>query len=221
MSGEKIKVLVVDDHPVMREGLSILINQQKDMEVCGEAGSLAEASNLSALAQADAAVIDISLKDGSGIDLIRQIKEKKPGMKVLVYSMHEEALFISRALQAGAGGYVVKSEPPRRVIEALRQVIAGELAVSDDVQKSLLQIVFAEKQTEESSPAARLTDRELEVFRMIGQALTTRKIAESLNVSVKTAQTYRERIKEKLGISTGQALIQQASLWVTRIDRKQ
>jgi DNA-binding NarL/FixJ family response regulator len=220
MSEGKIKIIVIDDHPVMREGLSILINQQKDMEVCGEAGGLAEASNSPALIRADAAVVDISLKDGSGIDLIRQIKEKRPVIKVLVYSMHEEAHFASRALQAGAGGYVVKSEPPRRVIEALRQVMAGELAVSDDVQKILLQMVFAEKQTGESSPAAKLTDRELEVFRLIGEAYTTRQIAEKLNISVKTAQTYRERIKEKLGISTSQALIQQAARWVTRIDRK-
>lgn len=209
----KAKILIVDDHPVVREGLAMHLAAQPDLEVCGEAEDLAGALALVASARPDLAIIDISLKNSNGINLIRRIKDRHPEVRILVWSMYPESLYAERALRAGAQGYLNKGQATHHVLEAVRAILQGQVYVSAKTANQLLQRVVGRKP--EDRPAIdSLSDRELEAFQLIGEGMTTEAIAEKMHVSPKTVETFRARIKEKLGISNFPELIQQATQWV-------
>ena len=209
----KAKVLIVDDHPVVREGLAMHLATQPDLEVCGEAEDLPGAMMLLASAQPDVAIIDISLKGSSGIELIRRIKDRGHAVRILVWSMYPENLYAERALRAGARGYLNKSQATRHVLDAVRAVLQGRVYVSGAIAEKILHRVVGRKH-EENSAIDSLSDRELEAFQLIGEGMTTESIAEKMHVSPKTVETFRARIKEKLGISNLPELIQRAAQWV-------
>jgi DNA-binding NarL/FixJ family response regulator len=211
----RARVLIVDDHPAVREALAIRIGRQRDLEVCGEAADLSEALRLVAETQPDVAVIDISLKTGNGIDLIKRIRDRNDHVRMLVWSMHSEALYAERALRAGALGYVNKDQATDRIIEAIRQVLTGKVYLSAAMAERLLQRAVGGAPAEATrSPLNVLADRELEVFRLIGEGVKTAEIAERLHLSVKTVETYRDRIRRKLDLSHGTELAHYATQWL-------
>jgi DNA-binding NarL/FixJ family response regulator len=211
----RAKVLIVDDHPAVREALAIRIGRQGDLEVCGEAADMREALRLIADTRPEVAVVDISLKSGSGIDLIKRIKDRNDHVRLLVWSMHSESLYAERALRAGALGYVNKDQATDRIVEAIRHVLAGKVWLSEAMTERLLQRAVGEGRPETMrSPLDALADRELEVFRLIGEGVKTMEIAERLNLSVKTVETYRDRIRQKLDLSDGTKLAHYATQWV-------
>jgi DNA-binding NarL/FixJ family response regulator len=209
----KAKVLIVDDHPVVREGLAMHLATQPDLEVCGEAEDLPGALALLASARPDVAIIDISLKNSNGIELIRRIKDRHDEVRILVWSMYPENLYAERAVRAGAQGYMNKGQATRHVLDAVRAILQGRVYVSGELANRLLQRVVGRK-PEEGSEIDSLSDRELEAFQLIGEGLTTESIAEKMHVSPKTVETFRARIKEKLGISNLPELIHRAAQWV-------
>ena len=209
----KAKILIVDDHPVVREGLAMHLATQPDLEVCGEAEDLPGALTLLASARPDVAIIDISLKNSNGIELIRRIKDRDAAVRILVWSMYPENLYAERALRAGAEGYLNKGQATHCVIDAVRSILQGRVYVSGKLADQLLQRVVGRK-TEERSELDSLSDRELEAFQLLGEGMTTESIAEKMHVSPKTVETFRCRIKEKLGISNLTELIQRAAQWV-------
>ena len=208
-----IKILIVDDHPVVREGLAMQIATQPDLQVCGEAEDVPGALALLASARPDLAIVDILLKRGNGIDLIGRIKERLPSVRILVWSMYAENLYAERALRAGAHGYLHKGRATSQLLAAIRAVLAGKVYVSEELASSLLHRVVGGKAVERS-PIDQLSNRELEAFEAMGQGQTTEKIAALMNVSPKTVETYRARIKEKLGLSNVTELVQRAAQWV-------
>ena len=210
---ERIHIYLVDDHPLVREGLANLINQQPDLTICGEAEDAPQALKEIAARKPDVAIIDISLKGSSGIELIKQLKLQQPGVAVIALSMHDEKLYAERAVRAGARGYVMKRESTRRIVGAIRQVMQGKLALSDEMTALLAQKFVAGPRDAVRSPIEQLSDRELEVFDLLGQGIETRRIAETLNVSIKTVQAYCVRIKQKLRISTATELLREAVRW--------
>jgi DNA-binding NarL/FixJ family response regulator len=208
-----VRVLIVDDNPVAREGLAVRLATSADVEVCGEAEDVPGALALLASTRPDVAIIDISLKNGNGLDLIRRIRDRHDAVRILVWSMYPENLYAERALRAGAQGYLNKGQATRHVLEALHAVLHGKVYVSGDLADQLLQRVVGQK-LEERSPIDRLSDRELEAFQLIGEGMTTDSIAEKMNVSPKTVETFRARIKQKLGLTNMTELIQRAAQWV-------
>jgi len=195
---KKDKVFIVDDHAILREGLSHLINSEEDLTVCGEADNVTDAFHAVSAAQADIAIVDISLGDGSGIRLIENLTYSNPGLPVLVLSMHDEATYAERCLKAGARGYIMKQESSRELLSAIRTVLNGDIYVSDKLNIQLLH-KFARNRFEGlDAPAKPLSNRELEVYQLIGQGLKKHEIAERLNLSVKTVETYIDHIKIKL-----------------------
>jgi DNA-binding NarL/FixJ family response regulator len=208
----KIKILLVDDHPLVREGVANLIHQQPDLEVCGEAASEPQALQLIGAVQPDVAVVDISLENGSGLELIKNIKAMHPGVAMLALSMHDESLYAERALRAGARGYLMKREAAKKVIQGIRAVLAGQLFVSEKIS-ALMAERFVEGRTATASPVELLSDRELEVFQLLGRGLTTRQIAGHLHVGFKTVQAYSARIKEKLQLANATELLRKAMQW--------
>lgn len=215
---KKLRVLVVDDHPVLRQGLKLLINQEPDLMVCGEAENLQQAFTAIREKRPDIVIIDLSLAQGSGIDLIKNIKPRYPDLPILVLSMHEESLYAERALRAGARGYIMKKEAPEKVISAIRKVLEGSLYVSEAMGDKLLHQFVSRKSATVSSPVELFSDRELEVFQLIGKGLGTRQIAEKLNISIKTVEVYRANIKEKLNLKSSAELVQHAIHWMIRED---
>ena len=209
----KRKVFLVDDHPLVREWLTNLINQQPDLAVCGETESAPRALQAIAGAQPDVAIVDISLKDSSGIELIKSLKLSHPDVAVLVLSMHDESLYAERALRAGAKGYIMKRETTRKVIEGIRQLLDGKIFVSDSVKEALALRLVENKTQTLRAPVEQLSDRELEVFEMLGQGLGTRQIADALRVSIKTVQAYCARAKEKLNVRSATELLREAIRW--------
>ena len=209
---QKIKILLVDDHPLVREGLANLILQQPDMEVCGEAASEPEALQLIGRTGPAVAVVDISLENGSGLELIKNIKAMHSGVAVLALSMHDESLYAERALRAGARGYLMKREAAKKVIQGIRAVLGGQLFVSEKITAMMAER-FLEGRTAPSSPVAQLSDRELEVFQLLGRGQTTRQIADHLHVGFKTVQAYCARIKEKLQLANATELLRAAMQW--------
>jgi DNA-binding NarL/FixJ family response regulator len=207
------KVLIVDDHPVVREGLAMHLATQPDLEVCGEAEDLPGALLLLASVRPDVAIIDLSLKNSSGIELIRRIKDRDDAVRILVWSMYPENLYAERALRAGAQGYLNKGQATHHVLDAVRVVLQGRVYVSEVMAEQLLKGVVGRKPEERSAPNC-LSDRELEAFQLLGEGLTTQSMAEWMHVSPKTVETFRARIKEKLGISDHSKLIQRATQWV-------
>lgn len=211
---EKIKVFVVDDHAVLRRGLAQLIEADGGMVLCGEAAAAPEALEKMEKALPDVAVVDISLRDSSGIELIKDIKIRWPETAVLVLSMHDESFYAERVLRAGAMGYVTKGEASEKVIEGIRRILRGEVYVSDKVAAKMIgKFVKGAPGSKDFSMDA-LSDRELEVFELLGQGLATRQIAQRLHLSVKTIDTHRENIKRKLNIANASELLQRAIQWV-------
>lgn len=207
---QKINILLVDDHPLVREWLSNLIRQQPDLEVGNETGSAPEALQLIEASKPDIAIVDISLASGSGIELIKSIKASHPRVAVLVLSMHDELLYAERALRAGAGGYIMKSEATQKVIEAIRDVLAGEIYVSPKVASLMAQKFIGGKS---GNTIEQLSDRELEVFQLLGRGYSTRQISEHLHIGFKTVQGYTARIKEKLNLANINELMREAIRW--------
>jgi len=207
------RVLLVDDHPIVRRGLAELIAEEPDLTVCGEAADTAEALEKVEATRPHVVVIDISLKSGHGIDLIERIHARDDGIRMVVSSVHEESLFAERALRAGAMGYVNKQEASEKVIEAIRQVLRGEVFLSTNMANRLLHTVVGGEALDED-PIKTLSNRELEVFEMIGQGLTTKQIAERLHLSPKTIETHREKIKTKLNLANSTELSHRAIQWV-------
>jgi DNA-binding NarL/FixJ family response regulator len=210
----KTKVLLVDDHPVLRAGLGKLINQEADMMVCGEAEDGPTAFDLAGTLAPDIAVIDVSLKGSNGIELIKNLKARFPELPTLVLSMHDESLYAERALRAGSLGYIMKEEAIEQVIAAIRKVMQGEIFLSERMKTKMLQQMANGKGKVVSSPIEQLTDRELEVFRLIGEGCSTRQIAGQLHLSVRTVEAYREYIKSKLNLKNATELVQHAFHWV-------
>jgi DNA-binding NarL/FixJ family response regulator len=212
-SKKRARILIVDDHPAVREALASRIGRQPDLAVCGEAADMGEALRLVAETQPDLAVIDISLKTSNGIDLIKRIKDRSGSVRMLVWSMHSESLYAERSLRAGALGYINKDQATDKIIEAIRRVLEGKVYLSDAMaEKMLHRAVGGDEVTR--SPLDALADRELEVFRLIGQGVKTADIAERLTLSVKTVETYRDRIRQKLKLSDGTELAHYATQWM-------
>jgi DNA-binding NarL/FixJ family response regulator len=212
---KRARILIVDDHPAVREALASRIGRQPDLEVCGEAADMSEALRLVADTQPDLVVVDISLKTDSGIDLIKRIKDRNDSVRMLVWSMHSESLYAERALRAGALGYINKDQATDMIIDAIRRVLEGKVYLSDAMaEKMLHRAVGGGRKEATRSPLDVLADRELEVFRLIGQGVKTAEIAERLHLSVKTVETYRDRIREKLDLSDGTELAHYATQWV-------
>jgi DNA-binding NarL/FixJ family response regulator len=209
---QKIKILLVDDHPLVREGLANLIGRQADLEICGEAGNEPQALELIGAIQPEVAIVDISLENGSGIELIKSIKAIYPAVKVLVLSMHDESLYAERALHAGARGYIMKREAAKKVIQGIRSVLAGRLYVSEKIATMIAE-KFVEGRTTAASPVEQLSNRELEVFQLLGRGRTTREIADHLHVGFKTVQAYSARIKKKLKLANATELLREAIRW--------
>jgi len=210
---QTIKVLLVDDHPLVREGLVNLISQEADLQICGEAGNEPQALELIRTVQPHVAIVDISLESGSGIELIKSIKAMFPAITVLVLSMHDELLYAERALRAGARGYVMKREAAKKVIEAIRCVLAGQLYVSDKITALMTKKFVEGRQAANASPIEQLSNRELEVFQLLGLGHNTRQIADHLHVGFKTVQAYCARIKEKLKLANATELLREAIRW--------
>jgi DNA-binding NarL/FixJ family response regulator len=207
------RVLLVDDHELVRAGMSDLIEAEPDLTVCGQAEDVPGAVELVRESSPHVAVVDLTLREGSGIDLIKQIRSIDPTVKVVVCSMHEDRLYAERALRAGATAYVNKNEPAERVLEAIRKVLAGRVFVDESIaDRILLRVARGEKDGPRSAIET-LSDRELEVLQLIGDGLTTRQIAEKLHLSVKTIDTYREHLKDKLGLDSANELVRYAVAW--------
>jgi len=210
----KTRVLLVDDHPILRAGLGKLINQEADMMICGEAEDGPTAFDLAGTLTPDIAVVDVSLKGSNGIELIKNLKARYPELPTLVLSMHDESLYAERALRAGSKGYIMKEEAIEQVLVAIRKVLQGEIFLSEKMKGKMLQQMASGKGKIISSPIEQLTDRELEVFRLIGEGCSTRQIAGQLHLSVRTVEAYREYIKSKLNLKNATELVQHAFHWV-------
>lgn len=211
----RARVFIVDDHPAMREALASRIGRQPDLEVCGEAPDINEALDGTSEAHPDVVVVDITLKSGSGLDLIKRLKNRDPAVRVLVCSMHSESLYADRALRAGALGYINKDQATDKIIEAIRQVLEGKVYLSSSMTEKMLQrSVGGETIYEIPRPEEVLADRELQVFHLIGQGVKTTEIAERLHLGLKTIETYRVRIKEKLSIKSSTDLAFYATRWM-------
>src|SRR3954465_1841538 len=210
----KGKVLLVDDHPIVRQGLGQLINEEPDLSIVAEAEDFQQALSALESSQPDVAIVDISLKDRSGIELIKEIRARKPELPILVLSMHDESLHAERVLRAGAKGYIMKQEATEQVMNAIRRVLRGEVYLSEKMASRMVNRLVAGPQNVGGSPIERLSDREFEVFQMIGHGVGPSEIAEKLGLSVKTVETHRERIKEKLNLASGSELIRYAMQYV-------
>lgn len=206
------RVLIVDDHPMMRQGLAQLINNEPDLKVGAEADTAGEGLDLVINQKFELAVLDISLPDKSGLELIKDIQAQKPSLPILVVSMHDEALYAERVLRAGARGYCMKQEGGKKLLEAIRNVLVGKIHVSAKISDQILE-TFSGRRPEGTSPVERLSDREFEVFQLIGQGRGTREIADHLHLSVKTVEVHRANIKVKLNVKTATDLVRHAVRW--------
>ncbi len=209
----KKQILLVDDHPMMREGLALLIAQEPDLEVCGQADTARIAMELIASTHPNLVLLDITLPDKNGLEVIKDIQAMYPGTQILVISMHDESLYAERVLRAGGRGYIMKQEGGKKLMAAIRQVLSGQIYLSDKMAATILE-VFSGSRPDSSSPVALLSDREFEVFQMIGSGLDVREIAEKLHLSVKTVEVHRTNIKQKLKLKSVGDLIRHAVRWL-------
>ena len=207
------RLFIVDDHPLVREGLTNLINRQDDLTVCGEAKDSAEAIDGISQQRPDMAIIDISLTNESGLELIKHITKRFPEVAVIVLSMHDEALYAERALRAGARGYVMKHETSKSVLSSIRRVMGGDIYVSERIANRTALRITSARRVAATSPVERLSDRELEIFQLLGQGRTPSEIARDLNLSLKTVQAYCARAKEKFGVTSLTELLRAAIKW--------
>jgi DNA-binding NarL/FixJ family response regulator len=208
------QVLIVDDHPMMRTGLAQLIDNERDLKVCAEADSAAHAMSIAVGQKLDLVLLDISLPDRNGLELIKDIRALKPELPILVISMHDELLYAERVLRAGGRGYIMKQEGGRKLLEAIRQVLNGQVYVSEKISTSILENLSGGHTEGAAFPVQQLSDREFEVFQLIGQGENTRQIAAHLNLSVKTVEVHRLNIKKKLKLKTATDLVHHAVRWM-------
>ncbi len=206
------RVLIVDDHPMMRQGLAQLIDNEPDLRVGAEADSAGAALDLVIAQKFDLVLLDVSLPDKNGLEVIKDIRAQKPELAILVVSMHDEALYAERVLRAGARGYLMKQEGGKKLLAAMRQVLAGQISVSEKMSAQILEI-FSGRRAESASPVERLSDREFEVFQLVGQGRSTREIAAQLHLSVKTVEVHRANIKTKLKLKSAVELVRYAVRW--------
>jgi DNA-binding NarL/FixJ family response regulator len=210
----KKRILIVDDHPMMRQGLAQLVSNEPDLVVCCEADTAGQALNILVTSKPDLVLADISLPDKNGLELIKDIRALAPDVLILVVSMHDEALYAERVLRAGARGYIMKQEGGRKLMEAIRQILGGQIYVSEKMSARILEIFSGRRTQAGGSPVERLSDREFEVFQLIGEGKGTREIAGHLHLSVKTVEVHRANIKEKLSVKTATDLVRFAVRWV-------
>ena len=213
---QKRRLLIVDDHPLVRAGLVSLVNAEPDLEICGDTGRVTEALRLAQETRPDMVIVDISLADGNGLTLIKRLKSKIPQIKSLVCSMHDESIFAQRALNAGAFGYINKQEATEHVIDAIHRVLQGKIYLSASMTEQVLLGATKGEPRKTGSSINNLTDRELEVFELIGHCKGTSEIADQLHVSVKTVETHKEKLKRKLNLRSGAELTRRAIYWVLR-----
>lgn len=213
-TANKSRVLVVDDHPIVRQGIAQLINRENDLAVCCEAGDAEQALEELARRPCDIAIVDMSLPGISGIELIKILRVRHPAMPILVISMHDESLYAERALRAGARGYIMKQEATGKVLTAIRRILNGEIYVSDKMHAKILQRIIDNRFETPASPVSHLSDKEIEILRLIGMGLGTSDIARELDRSVKTVEAHRANIKEKLDLKTATELVRFAVQWV-------
>ncbi len=210
----KSTIFIVDDHPIIRQGLALLINREPDLAVCGDAEEAAAALRHIEEMRPDLIVVDISLSGPDGLELLKNIRVRDANLPVLILSMLDESIYAERALRAGANGYIMKQEATERVLVAIRRILGGEIYVSDRMANRMLHRFAGGSELGTRSPVADLTDRELEVFRLIGEGHGTRQIAEQLHISVKTVESYQAHIKEKLSLKNARELVQRAIQWM-------
>jgi len=214
MDSPRTRIFVVDDHPLVREWLTALLREQPDLEICGQADHARGALAPILAARPDVAIIDLFLKGGTGLELIKDLREHAPQTDVIVLSMHEEASYAERALRAGARGYVTKRESTTQIVEAIRQVRKGRVFANPELLAALAGRMVGQAAARTADPVEDLSDRELEVFRRLGQGRGTREIASDLGLSLPTVQTYCQRIKEKLRLESANELVREAVSWV-------
>lgn len=203
----KSRIFIVDDHPIVRQGLMQLLNNEPDLEVCGQGEDAYQALRTIRQLRPDLTLLDISLKDTGGIELLKELRAQDPKLQVLILSMHDESLYAERALRAGARGYIMKQEAPQTLLQAVRKVLKGDVYVSEKMSGVLLQRMVGNRKPDGTLPMDRLTDREMEIFRMIGAGMTVKEIAEKLFLSAKTIEAHREHIKEKLTLKSSAELL--------------
>lgn len=212
---EPRKVFIVDDHPIVRQGLGQLINHEPDLKVCGEAAGVREARIGLSQTNPDIVILDLSLRDSDGLELIKDIRSKYRHLPVLVLSMHDESIYAERLLSAGANGYIMKQAAADQLLVALRRVLSGGIYVSEQIGASMIERFAVNGPKQRSNPIDRLSNRELQVLNLIGRGKTTREIADDLNLSVKTVESHRQRIKKKLDLTSSPQLVQFAVNWYT------
>jgi DNA-binding NarL/FixJ family response regulator len=211
--GDKASVYIVDDHPLLVQGLTDLINAQPDMKVTGTTPEWTVALSQFQKEKPDVVILDITLKNANGVEVLKNLRVHFPDLRVLMLSMHDESLYAMRALKAGAQGYIMKAAATEKVITAIRQILSGELYLSEEMSRRAMATLVGRKKETGGSPLEDLSDRELEVFTLIGEGLTTRQIADKLHLSVKTIETHRAHIKEKLNLKNSTELVQHAIHW--------
>lgn len=211
--GTKKRILVVDDHPIIRQGLALMLNREADLVVCGEAEDATGAMLVMASARPDILIVDISLNGPDGLDLLKNIRTTHPALPVLILSMHDESIYAERALRAGANGYIMKQEATEKVLVAIRRILNGEIYVSERIANKMLKHYITGAGGLKNSSISDLSDRELEVFRLIGEGHGTRQIAEELHLSIKTVESYQAHIKDKLSLRSARELMQHAIQW--------
>lgn len=207
------RVLIVDDHPIVRQGLRRLIDQEEDLDVCGEAETVREARAAIRERRPDALIVDISLKQGDGLELVRDVRAQYPTLPILVLSMHDETIYAERMLSAGANGYIMKQAASDQFLAAVRRVLDGGIYLSDTVSNSMIQKFTSGGAHVSANPIDRLSNREIQILHLIGKGLSTREAAEALDLSIKTVESHRQRIKKKLNLTTGTQLVQYAVNW--------
>jgi DNA-binding NarL/FixJ family response regulator len=215
---KKCRVLLVDDHPIFRQGLALLIDREADLSVCGEAEGAHSAFHAIETLRPDIVVLDISLNGPDGLDVLKEIRMKTASLPVLILSMHDESIYAERAMRAGANGYIMKQEATEKVLVAIRRILQGEVYLSDRLTNTMLQQYVRGGSPTKRSPLVNLTDRELEVFRLIGAGHGTRQIADELHLSVKTIESYQAHIKEKLALRNARELVQHAIEWTVNLN---
>lgn len=210
----KSRIFLVDDHPIVITGFTLMLNAQPDLEVCGTANSAEEALEKVSKANPDLVITDMTLPGRNGLDLLRDLQAVMPGCRVLMVTMHDELLYAERALRAGARGYLMKEAGSEKMLAAIRQVLAGQVSVSERMQAKILSGMIGQQAKASASPIEKLSDREFEIFRLLGEGKTTKEIADQLHLSHKTVAVHRGHIKEKLGVTNANELVHQAVRWV-------
>ncbi len=216
---KKAQIFLVDDHPLVRERLAQLIAQQPDLAVCGECEDGDECLRRLPQAKPDLLIVDLVLKHAHGIELIKEVRLRQPEMRILVLSMHDELVFAERALRAGAMGYVTKQETTDTIMSAIRQVLAGEIFLQERMATQMVGLLIRGPKIATGELISSLSDRELEIFQMLGDGLNTRQIADNLKLDVKTIETYRSRLKEKLQVDSSSRLLHKALQWMQKTER--